>query len=78
LEEVVLNIIRKSLPLVAAILLAACASTPKADLAAEPGKPATARHVVNQEYVRAVERASRISGTEVIWVNPPMKIDRDD
>lgn len=73
-----MNAIWKSLVVIAALLLAACASTPKADLAAEPGKPPTARHVVNQEYVRAVERSSRYSGTEVIWVNPPMKIDRGD
>lgn len=57
-----------------ALLFAACASTPKAGLAGASAN----RFAVDQDYVAAVERASRSAGVKVVWVNPPRTRDDED
>jgi 23S rRNA A2030 N6-methylase RlmJ len=73
-----MNTTCKFIVLVGASLLAACASTPRSNVAVAAQEQTTARHVVNMEYVRSVERSTRMTGTQVVWINPPMKIDRGD
>jgi hypothetical protein len=48
------------------VMLAGCASTRTSRIADE-------KIVVDQEYVQAVNYASRQSGVRVTWINPPTK-----
>ena len=74
-----MNAVCKSLVVVAATgLLAACATMPRANPAAVSKQGADGRYSVDQQYVEAVERASRAAGVRVVWINPPRKADRDD
>ena len=59
----------------ASLLLAACASLPET-----AGKPGVADSgvAVDAAYVEAVERASRVAGVRVVWINPPHDGDRKD
>lgn len=71
-----MNAARTLAPLaLASLLLAACASHPQtASRPAGSGSDAT----VDATYVDAVNRASRLSGVKVVWINPPREVDRDD
>lgn len=62
----------------AAALLAACASTPRTELAAAPVHAGDGLQDLDHEYVGAVERASRTAGVRVVWVNPPRKTEAED
>lgn len=73
-----MNAARKCFSLVvASLLLAGCASTGTADLAARP----SARDPgfdYDHDYMMTVEKASKSAGVDVVWVNPPRNRDRDD
>jgi len=74
-----MNTACKSLMVAAiATLLAACASTPRTDLAADSRPMPEGQYQVDQRYVESVERASRTAGVRVVWINPPRKADRKD
>lgn len=60
---------------VASLLLAACASTP--ETASQPGTSGSG-FAVDAAYVEAVERASKVAGVTVVWINPPRPGDRKD
>jgi hypothetical protein len=74
-----MNTACKSLVAIAvAALLPACASTPRADLAAAPRQAGGELQSLDSGYVEAVERASRTAGVRVVWVNPPRKSPSED
>lgn len=54
----------------AVLLLAACASTPKADLAAQT-KIQGFDDGYDREYMNEVERRSARLGVMIRWINPP-------
>lgn len=69
------------LPVFAAALLSACATTDKAEMAsATPAKtkPQSAANPfeVDWDYVRRVERVAAHRGVQVKWVQPPRIQDR--
>lgn len=51
---------------VASLALSGCATL-------DAPEPVAKRAEINQQYVGAVERASRRQSVRVIWVNPPTK-----
>jgi hypothetical protein len=53
------------------MLLPACASTQKTTYHDEPARSDT--HMLDQQYISAVERVARQRGTQVTWVNAPTK-----
>ena len=71
------------LPVLAAGLLTACATTgqqassPPPAEAAQPATMYAPRISANDAYVRKVEALARIRGVEVHWVNKPVKREVD-
>lgn len=69
--------ITRCLPiLLTALLLTACASTPKEAYSPPPTTTApVSLHSISkdQEYIAYVERTARRRGVHVMWVNPPDK-----
>lgn len=70
------------LPVLAAGLLSACATTgqqasspppPPAGTAAKPATMYEPRITADEAYVRKVEALARIRGVDVRWVNKPVK-----
>ncbi len=63
-----MNVARLSLLVFAGALLAACASTPKSELAPETPSYYSG---YDQAYMAEVERRSARLGVQVRWINPP-------
>jgi hypothetical protein len=66
---------RSCLAVLAAAVLAACATTTEHQPRLTPSTEIKIRD--NDEYISAVERAARKKGVGVIWVNPPQVRDED-
>ena len=70
-----MNTVCKSVLFAALCLsLAACASTSETKAAGTVRPPGDE---IDSDYVAAVERATKVAGVEVVWVNPPREKDRD-
>ena len=66
--------VRKTFCLVSAsLLLGACATTGDPPISKQP-----ATYKYDAQYMTAVEYASDRAGVEVLWVNPPRNLDRDE
>lgn len=69
-----MHTVRKSLCLVSAcLLLGACATTGDPAISRQP-----ASYKYDAQYMTAIEYASDRAGVEVLWVNPPRNLDRDE
>ena len=70
------SIVRCVSILLPALLLTACASTPKEAAAPQPAtsSPVSVHTISKDEaYIAYVERTARRRGIQVMWVNPPDK-----